>query len=48
MAVREVRLGRWVRLVIMGNGSKRGKARKMGNGSKRGKARKMGKAGDLW
>ena len=32
----------------MGNGSKRGKARKMGNGSKRGKARKMGKAGDLW
>ena len=45
MAVREVRLVRWVRLVIMGNGSKRGKAGVMGNGSKTGKGSKMGKAG---
>ena len=30
MAVRKVRLEEWVRLVVKGNGSNKGKARKMG------------------
>ena len=37
MAVREIELVRWVRLLVMGNDTKTGKDIKMGNGSKRGK-----------
>ena len=47
-----VRVERWVRLVVTGNDSKRGKGSGRwvrlvvtGNGSNRGKGRKMGKAG---
>ena len=48
-AGRLVTIGKWVRLVVTGNGSKRGKARNrlvvMGNGSKRGKDSNMDKVG---